>query len=97
MDSAKKRGDVIRRHRALSIAEKVEELKEPDSVLTYAIGSSTVKKKQKKNLKLFSGSGSKKQYVRFSSGLFIQAMNNYFILLKWNQISLELFYTFGEN
>ncbi|KAG7154894.1 Tigger transposable element-derived protein 2-like 2, partial [Homarus americanus] len=54
MDSAKKSGGVKRKHRALSIAEKVEALKKLDSGLsvrticeTYSIGSSTVGSKRK--------------------------------------------------
>ncbi|KAG7164338.1 cleavage and polyadenylation specificity factor subunit 2-like [Homarus americanus] len=64
MDSAKKSGGVKRKHRALSIAEKVEVLKKLDSGVsvrticeTYSIGSSTVydiKKKKEKLLKFFS-------------------------------------------
>ncbi|KAG7157208.1 Jerky protein-like 10 [Homarus americanus] len=64
MDSAKKSGGVKRKHRALSIAEKVEVLKKLDSSVsvrticeTYSIGSSTVydiKKQKEKLLKFFS-------------------------------------------
>ncbi|KAG7174714.1 Jerky protein-like 11, partial [Homarus americanus] len=64
MDSAKKSGGVKCKHRALSIAEKVEVLKKLDSGVsvrticeTYSIGSSTVydiKKQKEKLLKLFS-------------------------------------------
>ncbi|KAG7160479.1 Jerky protein-like 13, partial [Homarus americanus] len=53
MDSAKKSGGVKRKHRALSIAEKVEVLKKLDS---GGIGSSTVydiKKQKEKLLKFF--------------------------------------------
>ncbi|KAG7164253.1 Jerky protein-like 1, partial [Homarus americanus] len=64
VDSAKKSGGVKRKHRALSIAEKVEVLKKLDSGVsvrticeTYSIGSSTVydiKKQKEKLLKFFS-------------------------------------------
>ncbi|XP_042206656.1 tigger transposable element-derived protein 2-like [Homarus americanus] len=77
MDSAKKSGGVKRKHRALSIAEKVEVLKKLDSGVSvrticeiYSIGSSTVydiKKQKEKLLKFFSDSGSKrKMFVRKS-------------------------------
>ncbi|KAG7166753.1 Jerky protein-like 12 [Homarus americanus] len=64
MDSAKKSGGVKRKHRALSIAEKVEVLKKLDSGVsvrticeTYSTCSSTVydiKKQKEKLLKFFS-------------------------------------------
>ncbi|KAG7163490.1 Jerky protein-like 7 [Homarus americanus] len=77
MDSAKKSGGVKRKHRALSITEKVEVLKKLDSGVsvrticeTYSISSSTVydiKKQKEKLLKFFSDSGSKrKMFVRKS-------------------------------
>ena len=73
MESPKKEGGVKRKHRALSIAEKVEILKKLDNNVsvrticeTYGIGMSTVydiKKQKEKLLKFFSESGSKKQML----------------------------------